>query len=216
MKKITAWAKSHKIAAVFIGAGTFVFAVFAALLVSGLILMANGYEAEPVAEVTQEAAKKVDESRAEEPVEKPKETKAPEPKKAESPKVEKPKPSSKAETVKPKKADPVDPLTKRLVAAQKDLDVWFEECDWDNDFIDRGIAQYATGVCESKSIGVIVSGSDVQAEIFMEGVAEETPLGKYFIDDGMAVWSLDDGALNQAWDALGAPGFPKDMSDLVK
>ena len=32
----------------------------------------------------------------------------------------------------------------------------------------------------------------------------------------MAVWSIDGGTLNQAWDALGAPGTPKDIADLVK
>lgn len=46
MKKLTAWAKSHRIAAGFIGCGGLIVVGFVLLIVIGLILMATGYEVE--------------------------------------------------------------------------------------------------------------------------------------------------------------------------
>ena len=224
MNKVTTWAKSHKIAAIFAGTGALIVAGFVLIMALGIIFVSTGMvEPEPAAQEAEPAKaekkpakttapakdekaeakpEKSDEVKAEPKAEKPKETK-PSPKKAEPKKTTPPKPKA-------------DPLQDRLEATQKDLDVWFEECDWDNDKFNNGITDYATSVCASENLGIIVTTSDTAAEVFLTGAAEEAPIGKYFIDDGLAVWSINGGTLNQAWDALGAPGYPKDMADLAK
>ena len=224
MKKLTTWAKSHKIAAIFAGTGALIVAGFVLIMALGIIFVSTGMvEPEPAAQEAEPAKaekkpakttapakdekaeakpEKSAEVKAEPKAEKPKETK-PSPKKAEPKKTTPPKPKA-------------DPLQDRLEATQKDLDVWFEECDWDNDKFNNGITDYATSVCASENLGIIVTTSDTAAEVFLTGAAEEAPIGKYFIDDGLAVWSINGGTLNQAWDALGAPGYPKDMADLAK
>lgn len=224
MKKLTTWAKSHKIAAIFAGTGALIVAGFVLIMALGIIFVSTGMvEPEPAAQEAEPAKaekkpakttapakdekaeakpEKNTEVKAEPKAEKPKETK-PSPKKAEPKKTTPPKPKA-------------DPLQGRLEATQKDLDVWFEECDWDNDKFNNGITDYATSVCASENLGIIVTTSDTAAEVFLTGAAEEAPIGKYFIDDGLAVWSVNGGTLNQAWDALGAPGYPKDMADLAK
>ena len=224
MKKLTTWAKSHKIAAIFAGTGALIVAGFVLIMALGIIFVSTGMvEPEPAAQEAEPAKaekkpakttapakdekaeakpEKSAEVKAEPKAEKPKETK-PSPKKAEPKKTTPPKPKA-------------DPLQGRLEATQKDLDVWFEECDWDNDRFNNGITDYATSVCASENLGIIVTTSDTAAEVFLTGAAEEAPIGKYFIDDGLAVWSVNGGTLNQAWDALGAPGYPKDMADLAK
>ena len=224
MKKLTTWAKSHKIAAIFAGTGALIVAGFVLIMALGIIFVSTGMvEPEPAAQEAEPAKaekkpakttapakdekaeakpEKSAEVKAEPKAEKPKETK-PSPKKAEPKKTTPPKPKA-------------DPLQGRLEATQKDLDVWFEECDWDNDKFNNGITDYATSVCASENLGIIVTTSDTAAEVFLTGAAEEAPIGKYFIDDGLAVWSVNGGTLNQAWDALGAPGYPKDMADLAK
>ena len=226
MNKLTTWAKSHKIAAIFAGTGALIVAGFVLIMALGIIFVSTGMvEPEPAAQEAEPAKaekkpakttapakdekaeakpEKNTEVKAEPKAEKPKETK-PSPKKAEPKKTTPAKPKPKA-----------DPLQDRLEAAQKDLDVWFEECDWDNDKFNNGITDYATSVCASENLGIIVTTSDTAAEVFLTGAAEEAPLGKYFIDDGLAVWSVNGGTLNQAWDALGAPGYPQDMADLAK
>lgn len=224
MNKVTTWAKSHKIAAIFAGTGALIVAGFVLIMALGIIFVSTGMvepepaaqEAEPAkaekkpakttapakAEKAEAKPEKNTEVKAEPKAEKPKETK-PSPKKAEPKKTTPPKPKA-------------DPLKDRLEATQKDLDVWFEDCDWDNDKFNNGITDYATSVCATENLGIIVTTSDTAAEAFLTGAAEEAPLGKYFIDDGMAVWSTSGGTLNLAWDALGAPGTPEDMADLVK
>jgi cytoskeletal protein RodZ len=224
MKKLTTWAKSHKTAAIFAGTGALIVAGFVLIMALGIIFVSTGMvEPEPAAQEAEPAKaekkpaktaapakdekaeakpEKNTEVKAEPKAEKPKETK-PSPKKAEPKKTTPPKPKA-------------DPLQGRLEATQKDLDVWFEECDWDNDKFNNGITDYATSVCASENLGIIVTTSDTAAEVFLTGAAEEAPIGKYFIDDGLAVWSVNGGTLNQAWDALGAPGYPKDMADLAK
>lgn len=222
MKKLTTWAKSHKIAATIAGAGAFVVAGFILITALGIIFVSTGMvEPEPVAQETEapKAEKKPEkttapkvekkaeakpEAKAEPKAEKPKEAK-PSPKKAE--------PKKTAEKATPKAK--VDPLNHRLKETQKDLNVWFEDCEWENDEFTNGIADYATSVCTSKNIGIVSTTSDAAAKSFLTGAAEEAPIGKYFIDNGIAVWSVNGGTLNQAWDALGAPGHPKDMADLA-
>ena len=223
MNKVTTWAKSHKIAAIFAGAGTLIVAGFVLIMALGIIFVSTGMvEPEPAAQEAEPAKaekkpakttapakdekaeakpEKNTEVKAEPKAEKPKETK-PSPKKAEPKKTTPPKPKA-------------DPLKDRLEATQKDLNVWFEDCDWDNDKFNNGIADYATSVCATENLGIIVTTSDKAAEAFLTGAAEEAPIGKYFIDNGIAVWSTSGGTLNQAWDALGAPGYPKDMADLA-
>lgn len=211
MKKLTTWAKSHKIAATLIGAGALIIGGFVLILTLGIVFVSTGMvEPEPVA---QEAEPAKTEPKAAEPA--PKETQ--EPVKAEPKPAETKAPAPKAE--KPKKAQPkpkADTMGDKLKAAQKDLDVWFEACEWENDKFNNGVADYVTSVCATENLGIVISSSDVAAEVFIRGAAEEVPVGKYFIDDGMAVWSIDGGTLNQAWDALGAPGTPRDMADLAK
>ena len=216
MKKLTTWAKSHKIAATLIGAGALIIGGFVLILTLGIVFVSTGMvEPEPVAQEAEPAktAEKKTEPKTAEPA--PKKTQ--EPVKAEPKPAETKAPAPKAE--KPKKAQPkpkADPMGDKLKAAQKDLDVWFEDCEWENDKFNNGVADYVTSVCASENLGIVISSSDVAAEVFLKGAAEEVPVGKYFIDDGMAVWSIDGGTLNQAWDALGAPGMPKDMADLVE
>ena len=223
MNKVTTWAKSHKIAAIFAGAGALIVAGFVLIMALGIIFVSTGMvEPEPAAQEAEPAKaekkpakttapakdekaeakpEKNTEVKAEPKAEKPKETK-PSPKKAEPKKTTPPKPKA-------------DPLKDRLEATQKDLNVWFEDCDWDNDKFNNGITDYATSVCATENLGIIVTTSDKAAEAFLTGAAEEAPIGKYFIDNGIAVWSTSGGTLNQAWDALGAPGYPKDMADLA-
>lgn len=224
MNKLTTWAKSHKIAAIFAGTGALIVAGFVLIMALGIIFVSTGMvEPEPAAQEAEPAKaekkpakttapakdekaeakpEKNTEVKAEPKAEKPKETK-PSPKKAEPKKTTPPKPKA-------------DPLKDRLEATQKDLNVWFEDCDWDNDKFNNGITDYATSVCATENLGIIVTTSDKAAEAFLTGAAEEAPIGKYFIDNGIAVWSTSGGTLNQAWDALGAPGYPKDMADLAK
>ena len=213
MNKLTTWAKHHKIAATFAGIGAALVAGLALIVTLGLIFVSTGMvEPEPV---TQEAEPAKTEAKKVEKKATPKTTK-PTPKKTQEPAEAEP-PAPKTE--KPKKAAPkpkADPLDDKLKATQKDLDTWFEDCAWDNDKFNNGIADYVTSVCASENLGIVISSSDVATESFLRGAAEEAPLGKYFIDDGMAVWSTSGGTLNLAWDALGAPGTPEDMADLVK
>ena len=220
MKKLTTWAKSHKIAATLIGAGALIIGGFVLILTLGIVFVSTGMvEPEPVAQEAEPAkteAKKVEE-KTEPKTAEPAPKKTQEHVKAEPKPAETKAPAPKAE--KPKKAQPkpkADPMGDKLKAAQKGLDVWFEDCEWENDKFNNGVADYATSVCASENLGIVISSSDVAAEVFLKGAAEEVPVGKYFIDDGMAVWSIDGGTLNQAWDALGAPGTPKDMADLAK
>ena len=224
MKKLTTWAKSHKIAAIFAGTGALIVAGFVLIMALGIIFVSTGMvEPEPAAQEAEPAKaekkpakttapakdekaeakpEKNTEVKAEPKAEKPKETK-PSPKKAEPKKTTPPKPKA-------------DPLQDRLEATQKDLDVWFEDCDWEDDKFNNGFADYVTSVCATENLGIIATEDDAAAKLFLTGAAEEAPIGKYFIDDGLAVWSINGGTLNQAWDALGAPGYPKDMADLAK
>lgn len=213
MKKLITWAKSHKIAATLIGAGALIIGGFALILTLGIVFVSTGMvEPEPV---TQEAEPAKTEAKKVEKKTEPK-TAEPAPKKTQEPVKAEPKPAeTKAPAPKAEKPK-ADPMGDKLKAAQKDLDVWFEDCEWENDKFNNGVADYVTSVCASENLGIVISSSDVAAEVFLKGAAEEVPVGKYFIDDGMAVWSIDGGTLNQAWDALGAPGTPKDMADLVK
>lgn len=226
MKKLTTWAKSHKLAAIFAGTGALIVAGFVLIMALGIIFVSTGMvepepaaqEAEPAkaekkpakttapakAEKAEAKPEKSAEVKAEPKAEKPKETK-PSPKKAEPKKTTPAKPKPKA-----------DPLKDRLEATQKDLDVWFEDCDWEDDKFNNGFADYVTSVCATENLGIIATEDDAAAKLFLTGAAEEAPIGKYFIDDGLAVWSINGGTLNQAWDALGAPGYPKDMADLAK
>lgn len=109
-----------------------------------------------------------------------------------------------------------DKMNNRLEAAQKNLNTWFESCDWQDDNFTSGSTKFVTSVCESEALGIVISESDVAVEGFLEGAAQEAPVGKYFIEESMGVFSPDGGTLNQAWDSLGAPGTPKDMADLAK
>ena len=220
MEKLITWAKSHKIAATLIGAGALIIGGFVLILTLGIAFVSTGMvEPEPVAQEAEPAkteAKKA-EKKTEPKTAEPAPKKTQEPVKAEPKPAETKAPAPKAE--KPKKAQPkpkADPMGDKLKAAQKDLDVWFTDCEWENDKFNNGVADYVTSVCAAENLGIVISSSDVAVEVFLKGAAEEVPVGKYFIDDGMAVWSIDGGTLNQAWDALGAPGMPKDMADLVK
>ena len=54
MKKITAWAKSHKVAAIFVGAGAVIVAGFVLIVALGIVFVSTGMvEPEPVAQETE-------------------------------------------------------------------------------------------------------------------------------------------------------------------
>ena len=213
MKKITAWAKAHKIAAVFIGAGSLVVVGFVFIIGLGLVLMAAGVDVEPEVKPTEQVAK----AEPEPETKAPEKTKAPEPKKTQEPKPEtkqpEPKKSAapKAEKPEPKKADPAADLTKRMKAAQGELNVFFETCKWENKTVDEGAFLVAMSACESEYLGVMVADNDTAPKLIIDQMADDGVSGKYFIEDGLAVWSTDDGTLNMAWDVLGTPGTPAEF-----
>lgn len=220
MNKHITWAKSHKIAATLIGAGALIIGGFVLILTLGIVFVSTGMvEPEPVAQEAEPAkteAKKA-EKKTEPKTAEPAPKKTQEDAKAEPKPAETKAPAPKAETPKKDQTKPkADPMGDKLKAAQKNLNAWFESCEWQDDNFTSGSTKFVTSVCESEALGIVISESDVAVEGFLEGAAQEAPVGKYFIEESMGVFSPDGGTLNQAWDSLGAPGTPKDMADLAK
>lgn len=217
MKKITAWAKGHKIAAVFVGAGSLVVVGFAFIVALGLILMAAGVDVEPEVEPTAQVAKAEPEAEKKPESKAPEKTKAPEPKKTQetkkaepkktaAPKAEKPKPSPKTEKPKPKKA-PAKPAKteteKRAEQIQKDLAIFFE-CDWSNDTTEEdGIVR--VDICKTEDV-LLGTGSDVALNVWADNISEEVPTAYKVVGKGYTVITGTQGQANQAWDMLGADG----------
>lgn len=223
MKKITAWAKGHKIAAVFIGAGSLVVVGFVFIIALGLILVGSGV-VEPEVEPTAQVAKAEPEAEKKPETKAPEKTKAPEPKKTQepkkaeaaktkTPKVAEPKSEPKAESAKPKQDARIAPLNKKLKGIEKKLSVFYEECEWENSVRDEVSIKAAQGACDHESIGIIVTEADHTAQIIIDRLAENNPNGQYFINDGVAVWSPNPSGINMPWDVLGAEGTPTSMSE---
>lgn len=223
MKKMTAWAKSHKIAAVLIGAGSLVVVGFVLIIALGLVLVASGVvepESEPTAQVAKaesEVEKELD-GKAPGKTKAPEPTKTQEPKKSEpaktaAPKTEEPEPAPKAEAAKPKQDARIAPLNKKLKGIEKKLSVFYEECEWENSVRDEVAIKAAQGACDYENIGIIVTEADHTAQIIIDRLAENNPNGQYFINDGVAVWSPDPSGINMPWDVLGADGTPTSMSE---
>ena len=97
-----------------------------------------------------------------------------------------------------------EPDTTSVETIQGNLDTWFEGCDWQTTEND-GITMSS---CEKHEIGIIVGPGDSSVQGILDAMGEEASTGGYFIEDGVAVWSTDMGAVNMAWDALGTPGTP--------
>lgn len=126
---------------------------------------------------------------------KPVKSKSPEPSK-----TSKPKPS--------KSKTPEEQRMEILKATQKDLDVWFDGCDWQDEYVGDA---YAMGACEEGPIAVVVGPGDSSVQSVIDEIGEGQYAGGYVIHDGVALWSPDKGKVNRAWDALGAEGTVKDF-----
>lgn len=212
MKKITAWAKSHKVAAIFVGAGAVIVAGFVLIVALGIVFVSTGMvEPEPVAQETEavetqepvkaetKAAPKTEqpspkaEKKAEKKVEKPKP--APETEKAEKKPAEKPKKAEKKTVEKPKGAD--------YKAIQKDLSVFFD-CTWKNNITEEdGIVR--VDICPEEDV-LLGTGSDVALNVWADNVADDVPTAFKVVGDGYTVITGTRGQANQAWDMLGAEG----------
>lgn len=212
MRKLTAWAKSHKIAASAIGCGILIIVGLVLVTALGLILTATGYEVEeePEAEPTSQAA--TQEPTAE-PTPQPTTPAShdPEPITEEPVETEPADPQPTTEAA-PKPEPEADPLVAKLESVQADLDGWFD-CTWDNTTTEAsGVAsEMAMGACESEGVAVIVSDSDATIQVTLDEIGKDYPAGGYFLEDGVAVWSPDRGTVNRAWDVLGTPGEPADF-----
>ena len=196
MKKLTAWAKAHKIAATLIAAGAAIVLGLAGITTLGAILIATGNVPEETVAATQQPEPTAP------PTPKPTPTTA-----APAPTTEAPAPA----TTKAAKPTPTaNPLVKRLEDTEADLDAWFEDCTWDNTTVNSAgeNTAMAMGACESEGVAVIVGEDDSIVQATLDEIGKDYPTGAYILEDGVAVWSPNRGTVNLAWDALGTPGTP--------
>lgn len=208
MGKITSWAKAHKVAAIFAGAGALIVVGFVLIVALGIVFVSTGMvEPEPVAQETEAAETKP--AKTQEPVKA--ETKAapktekPSPKaeKKTEKKTEKPKPAPKTEKPKKTEKKTEKPKGADYKAIQKDLSVFFD-CSWENNTTEEdGIVR--VDICPEEDV-LLGTGSDVALNVWADNVAEDVPTAYKVVGEGYTVITGTRGQANQAWDMLGAEG----------
>lgn len=145
-----------------------------------------------------------------EPTEEPAPEPEPEPEPTTEPEPE-PEPTEEPEPV--KEEEPAEDGTGVSIAhaqqVQSELDIWFEECDWEDDESDG----YVMSICRDQGLGIVIGPGESSVQAIIDAMGEESVGGGYFYADEtlgstVAVWAVDTGTMNRAWDAMGAPGTP--------